>query len=507
MISRRYGWLLLVHWPLLAHGLIENAPSAPVSSRPSATDLRDGLSGLERCKSGAQARNLLNNVLLRNNDGKNALYGSLTIPQGASSVTLRDGDLAVQTGIRLEDGISSSESSALGIPSRLVELNGQRDMDRVSAFLVLAFVPPLAAATGLDYFLLPAGSPEILRWILNWALAFSPLLYAGAGLAFPAKLQAALVNAQAALMPSYRRRMVEHEAGHFLIGHLLGWPVKGYSANAVRNAVEFYPLADPRAGSDRAGLLGFDVAGADEEDYGDVRAPPAVNTEPFYSEAGRGADAMVQQSVFRDPSPVGPAPPGEGDDPVSVWPYRGFDHETLDMLSAVSMGGICSELIGFGRAEGGYADVAQLSSLLGAATPELDAREKANRVRYSISFGVTQLRRHGAAMDALVDVMARGGGVAECVAAIETSEGIAPRLTSRREDESEFERILLYLGGILGQVAGDDQSKRMKRIEGEGGGDITPPEFEITGDDPLYIAGGLAFAFFVWASSGGLSLH
>lgn len=41
---------------------------------------------------------------------------------------------------------------------------------------------------------------------------------------------------------------------------------------------------------------------------------------------------------------------------------------------------------------------------------------------------------------------------------------------------------------------------------GDGGGG-RKARFVLTGDDPLYVAGALAFSFFVWASNGGLSLH
>ncbi len=52
--------------------------------------------------------------------------------------------------------------------------------------------------------------------------------------------------------------MIQHEAAHFLMGHLLGLPIKGYATNAVKSAVEFYPLNDPEIGRDRAQSLGFE---------------------------------------------------------------------------------------------------------------------------------------------------------------------------------------------------------------------------------------------------------
>ena len=67
-----------------------------------------------------------------------------------------------------------------------------------------------------------------------------------------------LVSIQRNVFPTYRQRMIQHEAAHFLMGHLLGLPIKGYATNAVKSAVEFYPLNDPEIGRDRVQSLGFD---------------------------------------------------------------------------------------------------------------------------------------------------------------------------------------------------------------------------------------------------------
>eukprot|EP00529_Nitzschia_sp_RCC80_P041063 CAMPEP_0113499178 /NCGR_PEP_ID=MMETSP0014_2-20120614/31600_1 /TAXON_ID=2857 /ORGANISM="Nitzschia sp." /LENGTH=48 /DNA_ID=CAMNT_0000393317 /DNA_START=1 /DNA_END=147 /DNA_ORIENTATION=- /assembly_acc=CAM_ASM_000159 len=47
-------------------------------------------------------------------------------------------------------------------------------------------------------------------------------------------------------------------------------------------------------------------------------------------------------------------------------------------------------------------------------------------------------------------------------------------------------------------------------VEGPGGGfrrKSLKNRLQLSGDDPLYVALGIAFLFLAWASSGGLSLH
>jgi hypothetical protein len=197
-------------------------------------------------------------------------------------------------------------------------------------------------------------------------------------------------------------------------------------------------------------------------------------------------------------------------EPTNAWPYRGFDEETLDKLAIISVAGVCAEILAFGNAEGGYADLSQLRQLFNSAEPELDEKAMENRIRYALGYGISQLRRHLGALDALVEVMEDDGSVADCVLAIESCENVSGatllgdyerirRDRIRSDGVGMIERTLL--GGGKNADVEDDMV-----IYGKGGGD-RKGKFSLTGDDPLYAAAAAALAFFVWASSGGLSLH
>lgn len=334
------------------------------------------------------------------------------------------------------------------------------------------------------------------------------------------------MSLQRYIFPLYRKRMVHHEAGHFLMAHLLGFPIRDYQANAVKNAVEFYPMRDEDRGREKASLMGFDSKDRnrnrqdESEDGGVEQYYPEEYMDPdkpFFAEGGRG-DALLAQSVFRDGNDSGSnstkydkylklAP---RDDVKKSWPYRGFDHETLDQLAVVSVAGVCSEILAFGNAEGGYADLAQLRVLFASAEPGLNEKDMDNRVRYAIGYAMGQLRRHLGALDALVDAMDRGASVEECVLVIEACDNASGATAlgnyekiRRGKIQNEgvgFVESLLLGGGKNADV--QDNSV----IEGKGGGD-RKQGFQLTGDDPLYAALGAALLFFVFASSGGLSLH
>ena len=475
---------------------------------------------LSVCKSGTAARRVLESTLLSNTDD-NALYKSISIPPESSAKGLSDGDLAIMTRIR------NSKYSILDV----IDLNGNRDADRASVAVLSVFTASTLSAL-VAHQNLPG--PEIVRFIVVWLFSFAPLALVGFGIADVAKLQTLLVSIQRQVFPAYRTRMIQHEAGHFLMSHLLGFPIAKYSANAVKNAVEFYPLNDADAARDRASRLGFDKQRVDNNNDDDILTLMA-NNDPYFSEKGRGSEILNQQSVFRKEEALRqsqkmnytaflqlPDANAHQNNPRASWPFRGLDDTTMDQLCVISVAGVCAEILAYGNAEGGLADFNQLKILLANYAEDVDGkpmteREIDNRIRFALGYGMSQLRRHLGALDALADVMERGGSIAECVYAIETcpnisgNDGIMEEYESRRKKErfqkdrhnplvKAVEKV--FLGDIK---TADVQEDRL--VQGKGGGYIEKKGPLLTGDDPFYLALGVAAVFLLWASAGGLSLH
>ena len=175
-----------------------SSTSDPVRKSWKVTDLE----GLDSCKSSRAAISILEDACSKR---QNSRFNSIFIPQGASEVNIRDGDLAVQTGIR-------------GRPiSDLIETNGNKEADRASLFLLCVFIASSISAVIVENNL---PGPEIVRFVVVWILSFTPLAFVGAGLAVPDWLQGTLISIQRVILPSYRKRMIHHEAGHFLMGYL-----------------------------------------------------------------------------------------------------------------------------------------------------------------------------------------------------------------------------------------------------------------------------------------------
>mmetsp|Transcript_21656 Transcript_21656/g.31367 ORF Transcript_21656/g.31367 Transcript_21656/m.31367 type:complete len:540 (-) Transcript_21656:144-1763(-) len=473
------------------------------TSSPSSLPIdKECLSQLSTCTSGTTARKVLNTALFQEEEEANnnsRLYNSIQIPREASTRPTSDADLAIATGIR------NAKFSIM----ELIELNGDKDADRASLALLCVFVGSTFSALVAEQSL---PGPEILRFAVVWLFSFAPLIFVGYGIATPAELQTLLVSVQRNIFPTYRKRMVQHEAGHFLIGHLLGLPIKGYRANAVKNAVEFYPLSDADVGLERAALMGFEKRGSGDKQEEVVM----VEEKPFFSKDGRGGDALITQSVFREAKNYTANPflqlPSK-DNPTNSWPYRGFNEDTIDKLTVISVAGVCAEILAFGNAEGGYADISQLRALFASSEEGMNEKDMENRMRFALGYSMSLLRRHLGVLDVLADTMEKGGSVAECVLAIETCSNIkggnellgagnyerARREAFRKDGVGFVERLLL--GG--GKNADDED---LGVIEGKGGGD-RQKKFALTGDDPLYAAVLAAGVFFVWASNGGLSLH
>jgi hypothetical protein len=368
---------------------------------------KEALKELDTCESGTKARRLLQQVFV----SENSLYGSISIPPGASDRPLSDGDLAIQTKIR------NTKYSIL----ELIEMNGDRDADRASLAVLSIMVASTASALVANQNL---PGPEILRFVVVWLFSFAPLAFVGYGIATPETLQAFLILIQRNIFPTYRKRMIQHEAAHFLMGHLLGLPIKGYATNAVKSAVEFYALNDPEIGRERARTLGFDRS-ASRQSLEDASLSSDV---PYFSKDGRGSDVIVTRSVFRNAKNYTANPflklPSQNE-PSEAWPYRGFDHATIDQLTVISLAGVCGEILSFGNAEGGCADISQLRQLFNSAEPKLDERAMENRIRFALGYTMSQLRQHLGALDALADVMENNGSISDCVLAIESCSNVS----------------------------------------------------------------------------------
>ena len=487
---------------------------------------------LEKCTTGTQARQLLSQTLYNNNDNDDnnistttsatttvniqpkqkkskPLYNSIQIPINASTRPISNADLAIQTNIR------NTKYSIM----ELIDLNGDKDIDRASLGLLCVFIGSTFTALSIQSGGGGGGGGGgFIQFVLSWIFSFLPFLYIGLGLSIPNELYTILISIQRTFLPIYKKRMIHHEAGHFLIGHLLGLPIKGYRVNnVVKNAVEFYPLRDDDVGKVKATLLGFDNNrrvdnNNDVGNYDADRTTTTTTTGGYFDKGGRGEEVIMSQSVFRNQKNYTDNPFLKIDiqnDIKQSWPYRGFDQGTIDKLAAISVAGICSEILSFGNAEGGYADLGQLKQILNNADSELNEKEKENIIRYSIGYTMGLLRQHLGALDTLIEVMDRDGSVAECIIAIESCENVSGatvmgnyenirRKEIQEKDLGIIER--LALGGKNANVVDDNI------IYGKGGGD-RKQGFQLTGDDPLYAALATAMLFLVWASGGGLSLH
>ena len=211
---------------------------------------------------------------------------------------------------------------------------------RASAAIFVTFVGSSLSAIAAQENL---PGPEIVRFLVVWLLTFAPFVLVGYGLSGATEqLAAVLLQIQRTLFPSYRTRMVQHEAGHLLASYLLGLPIQGYATNARSACVQFYPFNDPDSGRNKAQQLGFDrpTTSDAEED----RVPIYMEEKPFFSENGTGADIVSTQSVFRNVKNYTENPflklattvePSQN--PKQSWPYRGFTHDMIDKVCGIDV--------------------------------------------------------------------------------------------------------------------------------------------------------------------------
>lgn len=172
---------------------------------------------------------------------------------------------------------------------------------------------------------------------------------------------------QRALMPAYGRKIIQHEAGHFLLAYLLGCPVEGCVLSAWDS------LADARFG-------------------GPGRTGVSAGTS-FY-------DPVLSQQINSSATPL--------------------TRSSIDRYTVIVMAGVAAEAVNCGRADGGASDEQALVRFLTGVQGNWNTVESIkSQARWGAVQAVLLLRHYGASYDALVEALEVGGDLAECVYAIE----------------------------------------------------------------------------------------
>ncbi|KAL1554953.1 hypothetical protein AAHA92_15450 [Salvia divinorum] len=161
----------------------------------------------------------------------------------------------------------------------------------------------------------------------------------------------------------YHNRVVQHEAGHFLIAYLLGILPKGYTLTSLE------ALKKEGSLNVQAGTAFVDLEFLEEVSTGKVSA------------------------------------------------------STLNTFSCIALAGVATEYLLFGAAEGGLSDINTLDRLLGSLG---FTQKKADaQVRWAVLNTILLLRRHERTRAVLAEAMAEGKSVGSCVDMIEKTIDIA----------------------------------------------------------------------------------
>ncbi|KAF8017932.1 hypothetical protein BT93_H2982 [Corymbia citriodora subsp. variegata] len=155
----------------------------------------------------------------------------------------------------------------------------------------------------------------------------------------------------------YRNRVLQHEAGHFLIAYLVGILPRGYSISSL-DALK------------KEGSL-------------NVQAGTSFVDFEFLEEVNAGKVSAT----------------------------------TLNKFSCIALAGVATEYLLFGCAEGGLADINQLDSLLKGLG--FTQKKADSQVRWAVLSTVLLLRRHETARGKLAEAMSKGKSVGSCLDVIE----------------------------------------------------------------------------------------
>ncbi|GKV08899.1 hypothetical protein SLEP1_g20470 [Rubroshorea leprosula] len=155
----------------------------------------------------------------------------------------------------------------------------------------------------------------------------------------------------------YHNRVIQHEAGHFLIAYLVGILPKGYTLTSLE-ALK------------KEGSL-------------NVQAGTAFVDFEFLEEVTTGKVSAMM----------------------------------LNRFSCIALAGVATEYLLYGYAEGGLADINKLDILLKSLG--FTQKKADSQVRWSVLNTILLLRRHEAARAKLVESMSMGNSVGSCISVIE----------------------------------------------------------------------------------------
>ncbi|KAK3014117.1 hypothetical protein RJ639_007909 [Escallonia herrerae] len=159
----------------------------------------------------------------------------------------------------------------------------------------------------------------------------------------------------------YHNRVIQHEAGHFLIAYLLGVLPRGYTLSSLE-------------AFQKEGSL-------------NVQAGTAFVDFEFLEEVNTGKVSATM----------------------------------LNRFSCIALAGVATEYILYGYAEGGLADINQLDNLLKSLG--FTQKKADSQVRWAVLNTVLLLRRHEAAQKKLAQAMSEGRSVGFCIDIIEKEIG------------------------------------------------------------------------------------
>ena len=213
-----------------------------------------------------------------------------------------------------------------------------------------------------------------------------------------------LVSSQSS---EYRQRIIHHEAGHFLVAHLLGIPIQSYTLSAWESI--------------KAGLPGLGGVMVDTT----AIAPTLSTISPSVDSAAKPpVSASIDQEANLEINPeIDPAANlSATDQALSDGTANPVPLRQLNQYCIVWMAGVAAEKRTYGSAQGGQDDELRLKQLWQQIPPNVRATANPDtQTRWALLQAETLIEKHPYAYDALVTAMTQRQSVQTCIQQIESN--------------------------------------------------------------------------------------